>query len=196
VTVGNALAVGVAVTVGDALAVTGADMLGVAVTGADVLGVAVTGKDVFGGAEGAGDEVAGDTVCVAWTPEGWPEPLVSAMPVKAHPASSPTDIDTTATGRHARRRGRRPGWPGPAGLATSIRVAAAPGRTSSGSAVVCEAWMNVRVTGSGSQAVVGRAAPAPASSCVAVGRWAGSLARQRSISGRIPAGRLSRFGGL
>ena len=57
-------------------------------------------------------------------------------------------------------------------------------------------WMNVRVTGSGSQAVVGRAAPASASNCAAVGRWAGSLARQRSISGRMAAGRLSRFGGL
>ena len=99
--VGDAVAVGVAVAVGAAVTVG----VALAVTGADVLGVAVTGMDVLGEAEGADDEVDGDVVgCPVAVPTVCPEPLVSAMPVKVHPASSPTDIDTTASGRHARRR--------------------------------------------------------------------------------------------
>jgi hypothetical protein len=102
VTVGDTLAEGDAVTVGDALWVT--------VTGADVLGVAVTGMDVRGEAEGAGDEVVADVVgCADGVPEGCTELPVSATPVNVHPATSPTVIDAMASGRHMRRRERRPG---------------------------------------------------------------------------------------
>lgn len=55
---------------------------------------------------------------------------------------------------------------------------------------------NARMIDSGSQFDVGWRAPTSASRPSAVGRWLGSLARQRSISGRIPAGRFSRFGRL
>ena len=106
VTVGDALAVGDAVTVGVAL--------GVTVAGADVLGVAVTGADVLGEAEGVGDEVVGDVVgCPDRVTAGCPGLLVSATPVNVHPASRPTDIDATASGRHMRRAWRRPGWSSP-----------------------------------------------------------------------------------
>ena len=105
-TVGDVLAVGDAVTVGDALWVTftGADVVGVTVAGADVVGVTVAGADVEADTEVVGVAVAGDIVCT--------EPLVSATPVKVHPASSPTESDTTASGRQARRRACRAGWPG------------------------------------------------------------------------------------
>ena len=47
---------------------------------------------------------------------------------------------------------------------------------------------NARMIGSGSQSVVGWRAPTSASRPLAVGRCLGSLARQRSTSGRIPGG--------
>ena len=98
-----------AVTVGDGDAVTVGDALWVTVTGADVLGVAVTGADVLGEAEGAGAEVVMDVVgCPDGVPEGCTELPVSATPVKVHPATSPTVIVAKASGRHMRRRGRRP----------------------------------------------------------------------------------------
>ena len=100
------------------------DVVGVAAAGVDVLGPAATGADVLADAEGAGTEVAGDMVgCPDRVPEECPELPAIATPGKAHPASSPTDIDATATGRHARRRGRRTGCPGPASPAGA---AAAP----------------------------------------------------------------------
>src|SRR5215472_13405462 len=53
---------------------------------------------------------------------------------------------------------------------------------------------NVRVSDSGSQFSFGCRAPISASSPPAVGRCVGSLARQRSASGRTLAGTCSRFG--
>jgi hypothetical protein len=53
---------------------------------------------------------------------------------------------------------------------------------------------NVRVSDSGSQSPPGCSAPTWASRPPAVGRCPGSLARQRSISGRIVAGTPSRLG--
>jgi hypothetical protein len=47
---------------------------------------------------------------------------------------------------------------------------------------------NARMTESGRQVAAGARAPTSASRPAAVGRWLGSLARQRSISGRRPAG--------
>ncbi len=54
---------------------------------------------------------------------------------------------------------------------------------------------NARMIDSGRQLAAGWSTPTSASRPAAVGRWPGSLARQRSISGRISAGRFSRFGG-
>jgi hypothetical protein len=53
---------------------------------------------------------------------------------------------------------------------------------------------NARMTDSGSQLAVGWRAPTSASRLSAVGRCRGSLARQRSISGRTSAGTLARPG--
>ena len=55
-------------------------------------------------------------------------------------------------------------------------------------------WENARMIESGSQCGVGCRAPTSASRPSAVGRWPGSLARQRSISGRTSAGTRSRRG--
>jgi len=53
---------------------------------------------------------------------------------------------------------------------------------------------NARMIDSGSQFDVGWRAPTSASRPSAVGRWLGSLARQRSISGRTSDGTRSRLG--
>ena len=53
---------------------------------------------------------------------------------------------------------------------------------------------NARMIESGSQFAVGWRAPTSASRPSAVGRWLGSLARQRSISGRTSDGTRSRLG--
>ncbi len=53
---------------------------------------------------------------------------------------------------------------------------------------------NARMIDSGSQFAVGWRAPTSASRPPAVGRWLGSLARQRSISGRTSDGIRSRLG--
>ncbi len=53
---------------------------------------------------------------------------------------------------------------------------------------------NARMIDSGSQFAVGWRAPTSASRPAAVGRWLGSLARQRSISGRTSVGTRSRPG--
>ena len=55
-------------------------------------------------------------------------------------------------------------------------------------------WENARMIDSGSQSGVGWRAPTSASRPSAVGRWPGSLARQRSISGRTSDGTRSRLG--
>ena len=52
-------------------------------------------------------------------------------------------------------------------------------------------WANARMIDSGSQFAVGCSAPTSASRPSAVGRWPGSLARQRSISGRTSDGTRS-----
>jgi hypothetical protein len=53
---------------------------------------------------------------------------------------------------------------------------------------------NVRVIEAGSQFPSGCSAPTSASRALPVGRWLGSLARQRSISGRTAGGTPSRLG--
>jgi len=53
---------------------------------------------------------------------------------------------------------------------------------------------NVLVSESGSQFPSGWSAPTSESRPLALGRWAGSLARQRSISGRTRGGTRSRPG--
>ena len=55
-------------------------------------------------------------------------------------------------------------------------------------------WAYVRVNDSGSQVPPGCRAPTSESRPLALGRWAGSLARQRSISGRTRGGTRSRPG--
>jgi hypothetical protein len=93
----------------------------------------------------------------------------------------------------ARARGRlSPLGTCAAELAAVVRVAASP--NSNGTAAVMGAgpaaasWANARTIDSGSQLAVGWRSPTSMSRPSAVGRCPGSLARQRSISGRTSAG--------
>ena len=80
-------------------------------------------------------------------------------------------------------------WPNPSAMpdpsAAAGVMGAAPGAVSR---------VNARMIDSGSQFAVGWRAPTSASRPSAVGRCLGSLARQRSISGRTSAGTRSRLG--
>ena len=75
-----------------------------------------------------------------------------------------------------------------AGLDPNLRLAVAGAGPDAGSRA------NARMIDPGSQFAVGWSAPTSASRPAAVGRWPGSLARQRSISGRTSAGTRSRLG--
>jgi hypothetical protein len=91
-------------------------------------------------------------------------------------ATTPAAIPAAVIGRH-QRRGER-AWPGEAAVTT----------TGFGGVY----WANARR----GQPAAGRSAPASASTWSAVGRSRGSLARQRSTSGRNWAGSPPRLGGL
>ena len=89
-------------------------------------------------------------------------------------------------------------------LAAVVPVAAAPNAIAgldpnptpavAGAGPDVAAGANARMIDSGRQFAVGWSAPTSASRPAAVGRWLGSLARQRSISGRTSAGTRSRLG--
>src|SRR5712691_2803470 len=78
---------------------------------------------------------------------------------------------------------------GAGGCATAAGALLTPGLLVGAEAAYC--W-RVLVYCAGSQSVPRSAPPRPASSCALVGRAAGSLARQRSITGRTSCGRPSR----
>jgi len=151
----------------------------------------------------------GEATCAAGVGVGAGGGRVRAVAAKAaaEAAIRKPMIHASASGRHLRRRGRfRP----PAGGAASEVSAAAsswlaPVAAGTGAlpavvrvtgslypAVTAESRAasrpNARMTESGRQVAAGARAPTSASRPAAVGRWLGSLARQRSISGRRPAG--------
>lgn len=153
----------------------------------DVLGVDVTGPEVVG-------EVTGpDTACPECAPGVWCTEAVTAMPPAADAASSPTTMEAIVSGRASRRRRRscRPRWPGADGETgdSLADVTVLDGSWRSGSS------RSVREAGSDIQRSVGgtAGAPAPNIRSRAVGRWPGSLSRQRWISPRTSAGTRSRF---
>ena len=74
------------------------------------------------------------------------------------------------------------------------RVGPEPTPAVAGAGPDAAAGANARMIDSGRQFAVGWSAPTSASRPAAVGRWLGSLARQRSISGRTSAGTWSRLG--
>src|SRR5690348_13459665 len=109
-------------------------------------------------------------------------PAAPSAKLTATDAASMPDVTPAAvSGRHQRRPdGRLGGSAGPAGASApsaSVPSASAP------------------KAGPGSQPGAGRPAFAASSTSPAVGRWAGSLARQRSTRGRRPAGISPRSGG-
>ena len=169
-----------------------ADGVAAGVAGVDAATAAVgdvAGDGLLGAAVG---EVTGpDTACPERMPGVWCAEAARAMPPAADAASSPTTIEAIVSGRASRRRRRtwcRPGrpaagWETGDGLADVTVLDASPVSGSS---------MNVRVTGSGGVAVIAPALAANSRSR-AVGRWRGSLARQRWISPRTSAGTRSRF---
>ena len=171
----DGVAAGVALPGAIAGAVAGADVVGAGVDGV----AAAVGADVLGAA--VGEVTCPDTACPECMPGVWCAEAARAMPPAADAASSPTTIEAIVSGRASRRRWRRPscrpGRPGrpEAGRETGdglADVTVLDGSPVSGSS------MNVRVTGSGS--VAGTAPVLAANSrSRAVGRWLGSLARQR-----------------
>jgi hypothetical protein len=176
-------------TTGDAVAVAlaaaAADMDGAAA--GDVLGADVAGAEAVG--EVAGPDTAGPE-CVLGICR---TEAATAMPPAADAASSPTTMEAIVSGRASRRRRRsgRPRWPG-AGGETGDSLADVT--------VLDRSWRSgssrsVREAGSAIQRSVGGTAAAPAANIRsrAVGRWPGSLARQRWISPRTSAATRSRF---
>jgi len=186
-------------TVGVAVGVAVGIALADAVAGADVDGATVMADEVLG-ADDAGAEVAGevsglDTACPAWAPDVWCVEAARAMPPAADAASSPTTIEAIVSGRASRRRCRRlPCRPGPPGAGRETGDSLADVTVPVGSFIPGSS-RNVQVTASGTQPSVGGTAPGAAanSRSRAVGRWPGSLARQRWISPRAAAGTRSRF---
>src|SRR6185437_6946555 len=134
------------------------------------------------GTEGAGDagvsvgEAAARGVSPAAGERG---PAAPSAKLTATDAASMPDVTPAAvSGRHQRRPDGRSGGPaGAAGAAASMPSASAPR------------------AGPGSQPGAGCPSLAASSTSPAMGRWAGSLARQRSTSGRRPAGTSPRSGG-
>ena len=96
-------------------------------------------------------------------------------------AASTLAVTPAASGRHQRRGGSRPGR----------RGGASPGAVAA-TGFGGMYWANAPR----GQPVAGRTAPASASTSSAVGRSRGSLARQRSTSGRSCGGSWPRLGGL
>src|SRR6185312_1006530 len=132
------------------------------------------------GTEGSGDagvsvgEAAARGVSPAAGERG---PAAPSAKLTATDAASMPDVTPAAvSGRHQRRPDGRSG--GPAGTAAASMPAASAPRA-----------------GPGSQPGAGCPSLAASSTSPAVGRWAGSLARQRSTSGRRPAGISPRSGG-
>ena len=103
------------------------------------------------------------------------------------PAAANAGPDPAGTGPDAAGTGPGPADAGPDGAYPGPLVGA-------NAAPAAVARANVRVSESGSQFPPGWRAPTPASRPLAVGRWLGSLARQRSISGRTVGGTWSRLG--
>ena len=176
-------------TTGDAVAVAlaagAADMDGAAA--GDVLGADVAGAEVVGAVTGPDTACPGCAPCVCCTE------AATAMPPATDAASSPTTMEAIVSGRASRRRrcSRRPRWPGTGGETgdSLADVTVLDGSWRSGSS------RSVREAGSGIQRSVGGTAAAPAANIRsrAVGRWPGSLVRQRWISPRTSAGTRSRF---
>ena len=122
---------------------------------------------------GAGAELAAAVPVAAWSnPDAWADPGTGADPGAAAPGA-----------------GADPGAAAAQGAAASAAADPAnPGRdgTYAGPGRVFQA--NVLTIESGSQSPVGWRAPTSASRLSVVGRCAGSLVRQRSMSGRTVAG--------
>jgi hypothetical protein len=186
---GETLTDGDAVGAGDELAVGEADgdITGDAVAVALAAGAADMDGAVAGdvpGADVAGAEVAGevtgpDTACPECTPGVWCTEAARAMPPAVDAASSPMTMEAIVSGRASRRRrrSRRPRCPGAGGETgdslADVTVLDASWRSGSS--------RNVREAGSGIQRSVGGTAAAPTANIRsrAVGRWPGSLVRQR-----------------
>src|SRR6185437_15956408 len=135
------------------------------------------------GTAGAGDAVVsvGEAAARGVSPAaGERGPAAPSAKLTATDAASMPDVTPAAvSGRHQRRPDGRPG--GPAGAA--------------GAAVASPPSASAPRAGPGSQPGAGYPSLAASSTSPAVGRWAGSLARQRSTSGRRPAGISPRSGG-
>lgn len=148
----------------------------------------------FGEMAGADGRVP-DIACPECTPAAWCGEAASATAPAAEAVSNPTTIQAIVNGRASRRRLRRswcrPGRPASGGETGEILADV----TVLDESFISGSPVNVRVTGSGRQRSVGGTALAPAAKprSRAVGRWPGSLARQRSISPRTSAGTRSRF---
>ena len=135
------------------------------------------------GAAAAGGQLPGVGAC---GPDG-PEPA-AAVRVAPGPAGG-GPVGGTAGGAYA---GAVPASAGSdAATAAPAAAATGPDQANPGRDGVP---LNVRVSDPGSQSPPGCSAPTSASRPLAVGRCLGSLARQRSISGRIVAGTPSRLG--
>jgi hypothetical protein len=128
--------------------------------------------------------------CAAWGCLPAPERAkLTAADAAMRPAATPA----TASGRHRRRRepwsrmGTGPADPGAfSALTRKAEEGEEAGATRTGLGMAYSA--NAPMAASGSQPVAGCTAPTSASSSSAVGRWRGSLARQRWTSGRSSAG--------
>jgi hypothetical protein len=123
--------------------------------------------------DAGGAELAAAVPVAAWADPGAGAELAAAVPVAAVPVAAWADPDAGAAQGAAASAAPDPANPGRDG-------------TYAGPGPVFQA--NVRTIESGSQSPVGWRAPTSASRLPVVGRCAGSLVRQRSMSGRIVAG--------